>query len=220
MTRGDLIAVGGYLLAAIGAIALAERLRKRSVPARYTRKMVHVAAGLSPLYVIRFADTKVAGVLPYAATVVTNAIFWRRGTFQAMSSQEGTPGIVYFPLIQTLMLAWLWEPRSSSSRLHIALAALLTLALGDAAAALVGQQWGRHRYGLGDNRKSWEGSAAMLTVTACVVGATLRAAKVPRWWEAALLAGVTATGVEALSPHGLDNLTVPASVALVLLAVI
>jgi dolichol kinase len=216
MRRGDLIAVGGYLLAAVGAIALAERLRERGVPARYTRKLVHVAAGLSPLYVIRFADTKSVGVLPYAATVVTNAIFWRRGTFQAMSSQEGTPGIVYFPLVQALMLAWLWEPRSASSRLHVALAALLTLALGDAAAALVGQQWGRHRYG----QKSWEGSAAMLAVTACVVGPTLRVAGVPRWREAALLAGVTATGVEALSPHGLDNLTVPASVALVLLAVL
>ncbi|HEX8684712.1 MAG TPA: hypothetical protein VF707_20515 [Ardenticatenaceae bacterium] len=220
MRRGDLIAVGGYLLAAVGAISLAERLRERGVPARYTRKLVHVAAGLSPLYVIRFADTKWAGVLPYAVTVVTNAVFWRRGTFQAMSSQEGTPGIVYFPLIQTLMLAWLWEPRSFSSRLHVALAALLTLALGDAAAALVGQQWGRHRYGLRDNEKSWEGSAAMLTVTVCVVGATLQVAGVPQWPEAALLAGVTATGVEALSPHGLDNLTVPASVALVLLAVL
>lgn len=216
MRRGDLIAVGGYLLAAVGAIALAERLRERGVPARYTRKLVHVAAGLSPLYVVRFAETKSVGVLPYAATVVTNTIFWKRGTFQAMSSQEGTPGIVYFPLIQTLMIAWLWEPRNASSRLHVALAALLTLALGDAAAALVGQQWGRHRYG----QKSWEGSAAMLAVTTCVVGATLRMAEVPRWQGAALLAGVTATGVEALSPHGLDNLTVPASVALVLLAVV
>jgi phytol kinase len=243
--RGDQLAIGGYGLTAATTLALAEWLRRRGVPAPLTRKLVHVVAGLSPLYVMGVTETKRVGVGLYGLTAFANAIFWRRGTFRALSSREGTPGIVYFALVQTLLLAWLWrptpEPRLKSplgavdraspygdakdASLHlevrrrngIALAALLTLALGDASAALIGERWGRHRYGVLDNQKSWEGSAAMLAVTLLVVGAALGAARLPQWWKAALAASATATSAEALSPRGLDNLTAPLAVALLLL---
>lgn len=220
MTRGDKMAAGVYLLTAATTLPLAEWLRGRGVPAPLTRKLVHVVAGLSPLYVTHVAETKRVGVGVYVLTTLANALFWKRGIFRAMSSHEGSPGIVYFALVQTMLLAWLWTPGSASTKNRIALAALLTLALGDAAAALVGQRWGRHHYSSFGNQKSWEGSAAMLVVTTLAVGATLGTAHLPQWQKAALAASLTATTAEAISPRGLDNLTAPLSIALMLLALI
>lgn len=47
----------------------------------------------------------------------------------------------------------------------VAVAAMLFNGLGDAAAALVGRRWGRHRAPWG---KSWEGAGAMLLTCLCV----------------------------------------------------
>ena len=80
---------------------------------------------------------------------------------------------------------------------------LLCLAFGDAAAALVGRKWGRHRWP--GTSKSVEGSAACLA--ACF--AACLAAGVP--WPAAATAASAVAAVE-LSPMPFDdNLWIPLS---------
>lgn len=82
------------------------------------------------------------------------------------------------------------------------------LVLGDAAAALVGRRFGRHRLGT----KTLEGSAACFAC--CLV---LGALWMPGRWLAVLGGALTATIVEAL-PLGVDdNLSVPLVAAAVLL---
>lgn len=82
----------------------------------------------------------------------------------------------------------------------LAVAAMLYNGLGDAAAALVGKRWGRHRTAWG---KSWEGALAALVV--CLgVGALIPG--VP--WPAVVLGGVAAALLEFLPLPGDDNLRV------------
>lgn len=215
--RGDLAALAGYTLMAALTLAAAGRLHRRGMSPGLTRKLVHVVAGLSPLYVTLVATHRWAGLLPYALTLGANGLLWRRGTARALGNME-TPGIVYFPLAQLLLLGLLWWPGSAADRLPAALAGLLVLALGDAAAALVGQRFGRHPYHLLGSRRSWEGSGAMFLVSALVVGLVLQATGGgPRPLLAAGVA-LAATLAEALSPAGSDNLTVPLVVALLLVA--
>lgn len=216
----NLAASAGYLLLAATTLGVAERLHQQGADERATRKLVHAVAGLSPLYTTTVAEDKWAGLLPHLLTVPLNFWLWRGGTLRAVSGSDASPGIVYFPLSQSLLLGWLWHPgmaRDQGARLH---AALLALALGDAAAALVGQRYGRHRYRLGPIDRSWEGSGAMWLVSFAAIALALRVGGAG--WRAALsqalAAASLATGAEALSPSGLDNVAVPLVVALSLRA--
>jgi dolichol kinase len=82
-----------------------------------------------------------------------------------------------------------------------------TIILGDAAAALVGRRWGRHRFENGS--RSWEGSTAFLL--ASLIPAFLIPG-LPLW--IGLIAAPLATITEAISVRVDDNLSVPLVVGL------
>ena len=82
----------------------------------------------------------------------------------------------------------------------VAVAAMLFNALGDAAAAVAGRRWGRHRTPWG---KSWEGFAAGLAVN--VMAAALVALHAPALPLAAALAGALAAAAVELAPLPLDD---------------
>ncbi len=82
---------------------------------------------------------------------------------------------------------------------------------GDGLAALIGQRFGRHIYKLWDMQKSWEGSLTMLIVSYAVswligVGTV---GNIWQTWLISLIVALVATGLEAFSKYGIDNLTVP-----------
>lgn len=94
----------------------------------------------------------------------------------------------------------------------------LVLGLADGVAEPVGVRWGRHRYrvpSLTGSRpvfRSWEGSAAVFLATVLVLVTARDAAPA----AVVLLTAAVVTVVEAVSPHGLDNLTISLSVGVVL----
>jgi dolichol kinase len=93
----------------------------------------------------------------------------------------------------------------------IAIAALVFIIVGDAAAALIGRRYGRLRYMGG---KSLEGS------TACLISSFLASLLVPGLpVMAGLIGALTATVVEACSGSLDDNLTVPLAAGLAMLGV-
>ena len=93
---------------------------------------------------------------------------------------------------------------------------------GDAAAALVGILFGKHKVGfrLADGKKSREGSFSMLLVSAlCGLGMLLFAQKMPlpKALPAAVTGAVFGTAAELFTPGEYDTVTVPAVIAAVLL---
>jgi phytol kinase len=96
---------------------------------------------------------------------------------------------------------------------------ILTMTLADAAAALIGLRCGTHRFGGAARAKTLEGSAAFFAVA-------LPCTFLPLWcWTGrgvaatlllSLNVALPATLVEALSARGLDNLTVPCAVLVLL----
>lgn len=89
--------------------------------------------------------------------------------------------------------------------------AVLALALGDAAAGLAGARWGRHGFAVWGERRTVEGSAGAFAATAVTTLAVLYVVR-PQLGPVALLAvqvGLVVALVEAASPWGSDNLTVP-----------
>lgn len=82
---------------------------------------------------------------------------------------------------------------------------------GDGIAALVGQKWGKHPYSILGNNKTWEGSLAM-TLTCYGVSTIVLGFAYDWQWSVALVSfpiAVVATILEAISPSGSDNLSVP-----------
>ena len=108
---------------------------------------------------------------------------------------------------------------------------LLTLAcvyawgVGDAFAALVGRQFGKHkiRLPLADPRKSWEGSAAMFlsaVVSVLIVLLVRGGLGLGACLMIALLAALATTYVELITKDGLDTITCPAIAMVVIIPLI
>ncbi|WP_096607150.1 diacylglycerol/polyprenol kinase family protein [Calothrix sp. NIES-2100] len=88
---------------------------------------------------------------------------------------------------------------------------ILVMTWGDGLAALIGQRFGQHKYKVFGSQKSWEGSLTMTFVSYLVSSLILLGVQGNIWqtWVISLLVAVVATGLEAFSLLGIDNLTVP-----------
>ncbi|BAY12851.1 phosphatidate cytidylyltransferase [Calothrix sp. NIES-2098] len=88
---------------------------------------------------------------------------------------------------------------------------ILVMTWGDGLAALIGQRFGKHKYKVFGLQKSWEGSLTMTLVSWLVSSLVLLGVQGNIWqtWVVALIVAVVATGLEAFSFLGIDNLTVP-----------
>jgi phytol kinase len=96
----------------------------------------------------------------------------------------------------------------------------MPLTWGDAMAAILGKQYGQIKYQVLGYTRSVEGSVSMFLFSLVSTFLALWLLPSPTsGWEnlgIALVVALVATLVEAVSPWGLDNLTIPASSGLVL----
>lgn len=204
-----------------GILGLAEVLRlvgRR--PPESTRKFIHVGVGLWIVGTALLFETWYLAILPPATFVVINAFSYLRGSIKAMEvGERGNLGTIFFPISFAAMVYYFW------SQPVLMVASMMPLTWGDAMAAIIGERYGHYRYTVGGRTRSLEGSIAMLfwswisTSLALFIMPYL-ADKPPINWMLALIYGgavaVVCTLVEALSPWGIDNLTIPAAAALIL----
>lgn len=204
-----------YVFASIG---VAEGLRKwRGYSVDFTRKFIHIAVGMWAYGTVLLFERRAFAVIPPLAFVLINALSYWRGTFQAMETGEkGQLGTVYFPISFAVIIWLLWD------KPHLLVASLMPMTWGDALAAVVGLRIGQRCYTIAGSTRSLEGSVVLFLIS-----------WVTTWVPLLLLgsnpldpvAAVGAAGVtalvavftEAVSPWGIDNLTVPAVSALALI---
>jgi phytol kinase len=130
------------------------------------------------------------------------------------SADRKTRGAFYYALSISLLVGcfgWL-------QHLEFAVVGTLVMAWGDGLAALVGKHWGSHRYAVWNGQKSWEGSLAMAIASYVVTYGVLAIAQVsphqPFDLWLPLPVAMLATVLEAWSPGGTDNLSVPLGAAI------
>lgn len=104
---------------------------------------------------------------------------------------------------------------------HIAAAAILMWGTGDAAAALIGVPFGKHKIPqIAEGKKSWEGSLAMFIVSFlcgfCILF-FIQKMPLPKALFCTLTAALFGTLTELLTPGKYDTVTVPIVIAAVLL---
>lgn len=203
----DIIGIILSFILAFGMIGLAEVGRRLwGLPRQVTRKAIHIAAGMWVFVIIAIFDHWWAGIIPPAAFIFLNYLFYRRQVFQAMDAHEEGPGTVYFAFSVALLLGLFWSQGQAS----LAAAGFMPLVWGDALAALWGTHLGRHRYSVLGYQRSWEGSLVMFLGSLVATWlALLYFGLVTSSLTYALIVAGAATVAEAISPKGIDNLTVP-----------
>jgi phytol kinase len=205
------------------AALIASWLRlRRNVRTPYTRKIFHfLVIGATMFVQLHWG---VPGTMVYAAVVaIVVLLAVRRGAghplYEALARPSDEPHRTLFilvPLATTALggvlanvLFPLWA--------HVG---YMVVAWGDAVGEPVGTRWGRHRYRVPSlagvpATRSIEGSAAVVIASALAAFIALVLTDVAAGtaaWVAVIIGAVTAA-VEAISAHGLDNLTIQLAAA-------
>jgi phytol kinase len=201
-------------------VAVAEGLRRRGrISFGLSRKIIHIGIGSWILPTVLLFHSRWLAAAPPALFILVNALSLRFRWTKSMDAEAGSnAGTVWFPLSFTVLILGLWGVEGGKAA---ACAGLLALAWGDAAAAVIGQRWGRHRYRAGDGWRSLEGSAAMLVFSSlgiAVSGAAMASTigSHPYGVGRVAVGAVAATILEAAGRRGTDNFLVPVGTALLL----
>jgi len=196
-------------------IGVAELVRKRfSYSSNFTRKVIHVGVG-NWVFLWPFAfDNWYAIIVPPALFVILNYVSYRRELFKAMERKEkaGGLGTVYYAvslvIIATIAMVL--------GKAWVAAAAIILMAWADGLADPIGRKFGTHKYRIAGSTKSIEGSLGFFLVGFLAVAVTLMFfgafSSLPTGFNIPLFSLVIAalgTLIEAVSPSGTDNLTVP-----------
>jgi phytol kinase len=203
-------ALGG-LMAGVRALQL-----RQVVGAESGRKIVHVGMGLVCLPCPwLFADAKWVWLLAVLATAMLAAVrlvpeLVRRYGGVLGGVSRSSLGDLSYPFGMALAFSLAHERPAAFC------AGAAVLALGDAAGAVIGNRWGRSHYPVPGSEKSLEGSAGVWFVSLVCLAITAILLEGTPWPAAAgmaLVIGSAAMIVEAVSPLGLDNLTLPPAVS-------
>jgi len=210
----DPILVLASFLAVFSLLVGARTIAAHGASPATVRRSLHAAVGIWSAFVAAlFLRLGWALVLPLGFLAV-NAL-GKTERFIPALAREGDPGsargLWTFPLGVAAAYALFWNDPARAP----VIAACLSLALADPAAAWVGSRLGQRRLLPLRWRRTLEGSIAFLLVTAIV--AALTATYTGNAAHAVRLAvGCAAVGaaMEALSPPGWDNALIPIAVGL------
>lgn len=197
------------------------------VPQFVFRKLLHIVAFSCITMMIMTAGSWLSAAL--SAVIVAVALYpvlkmlenepWYSRLFVEKSKGEIKRSLLMLFLMFAVLIAVAW---GIFGKMHACAAAILMWGIGDAAAALFGIPFGKHKVvsRLTDGKKSWEGTAAMFIAATLVGFAFLSVSKVYPPGTAAIaavLGGAVGAGIELISGSEYDTVTVPAAVLIILL---
>jgi len=178
-----------------------------------SRKFIHV--GVSNWWIIAmiFFDNNIYAAIVHALFVIINYISYKKQVFKAMErdGSKNDLGTVYFAL-SLLILALITFKNAEFS--YIGALGILIMGYGDGLAAIIGVKYGKHKFKVLGNEKSFEGSLAMFVFSFLVSISLLYIFNPVNITLFSLIVAIVSTALEALSPYGLDNLTVPLGTSL------
>lgn len=189
-----------------GVIFLAKFLERFGKEA--SRKTVHILVCNWWLLAMVFFDSPVWAAVVPACFVVLNYLSYR---FQIFSSMErgagkGDLGTVYYAVSLLVLALITFGPLGDPV---VGGVGILIMGYGDGLAAVVGTRWPKMPYKVFGSEKTLSGSLTMLVASFLVTLILLTVTGQPEVLLPAITLAVLATALEAMTPLGLDNLTVP-----------
>jgi len=201
-----------------------------NVSRRSSRKFLHIMIGNLPFVIPFFTYNSFPLNFPFFVAAPFVLVTFLacpyspfKGFYEKMKgltdiTEEGHQlGLVFYAVSYTFLALFF------SSKPQVIAAGILPMAYGDAFASFMGERYGKRKYRI-LAAKSLEGSAAMFlasflsfTFSLIFFSAVYSFSFFDGFW-ASLGVALIATLVEGLSPHGFDNIAVPALSALTFLA--
>ncbi|MBU7583675.1 MAG: phosphatidate cytidylyltransferase [Nostoc sp. TH1S01] len=183
------------------------------------RKIVHIGTGNVILLAWWLDIPASVGITASILASIVTLLSYRLPILPGINSVgRQSLGTFFYAVSFGILVAWFWYLQQP----QYAAIGIMVMTWGDGLAALVGQRFGKHKYKVFGASKSWEGSLAMMLASYMVSSLILLGVQGNIWqiWVVSLAVAIAATGLEAVSFLGIDNLTVPlgsASLAFVLM---
>ena len=205
--------------------------KKNLLPTYVTRKIIHIFA--APIFVLCWmlysgapASRFFAAVVPLAFIIQFGAIglgWYEDEAFVKSMSRSGDPrellgGTMHYAVVMLLVVLAFFTTGKAGSFTPAGMLSLGALAGGDGLADIIGRRYGGKSFGIGGSTKTLAGSLAMFVGSFAMSLALLAAFSwrsgvgVGAFLIPTLILSLVATVVEAFSPKGLDNYTIPAAV--------
>ena len=206
------VAIAVLWLAIVGLLAAGFQRWSIASP-EVIRKVVHIGTG----NIILLAWwLKIPGAIGIAASIGFSLVALLSYSLPILpginSVGRKSWGTFFYAVSIGVLTALFWQQTPQYAAIGV-----LIMTWGDGLAALIGQRWGRHPYKLMGIQKSWEGSLTMALVSYAVSSLVLLGVQgnSGQTWLVPIAIALVATGLEAFSKWGIDNLTVPLGSAIV-----
>jgi len=216
-----------FVIAAGGALTSRVFIK---IPHEIFRKILHtILLGSLLVFVFGFATWQQAAIASVGFAVVVYpflAFFERMRGYSELTTErrkgELKESLLFVFAMFTLVIAICWGYLGDR---YLVLASVYAWGFGDAAAALIGKKWGRHKIQFGhvDHHKSYEGSGAMFALSFVSVLVILLLRGGLGFGACTVTAFVTAlvsTVAELYSKDGHDTFICPLSAMVVLLPLV
>lgn len=205
------------VLVSIGLVALLLRIarwaqgREQRLPHFLFRKLLHALIGAVTLFMTALFHSRGWALVPPALFIALNASPKLRDFVPGLADGETEArGLWMFPLGVCMTYLFFWDVGHRGA----VLAGIAALAFADPAAALVGTNLGQRRYSRWAHGRTVEGSLAFFLIAAAAVAVVAAVCPGgPPAVRAGVGCGIAGAVAEALSPPGVDNVTVPLLVA-------
>jgi phytol kinase len=201
------IAVVGIWLGIVLAIAGGANRIGNSDP-EVVRKIVHIGTGNVILFAWWLDIPAWVGIGASVLAGMTTLLSYYLPILPGINSiGRKSLGTFFYAISIGVLVAWFWAVQKP----YFAALGILIMTWGDGLAALIGQRYGKHIYTVWGTKKSWEGSLTMAAISYIVSISILLAVQGNIWstWLISLTVASVATGLEAFSWYGIDNLSVP-----------
>ena len=202
----QVVAVGIWVSLILLSAGGVKRFTKKD--SEIVRKIVHIGTG-NVILIAWWLD--IPASIGIAASIIASLFTLLSYRFPILpginSVGRKSLGTFFYSVSIGVLIGWFWYLRQP----FYAVIGILIMAWGDGLAALVGQRFGKHKYYVLGGQKSLEGSLAM-TLVSFFISVLIFLSVQGNTWETYLVSVVialVATGLEAISYLGIDNITVP-----------
>jgi len=196
----------------LGLVFLAsEILRRLKQDPELVRKIVHIGTG-NVLLIAWWLHIPTWLCVTAGVTFSAIALASHYTNILPMIHDVGrkTYGVFYYALSITILVVFLWD-----SHPQYAVIGVMVMSWGDGMAALIGKRFGKHSFVHLGNKRSLEGSFAMFVTSLIVMIGILGITHSIHTRDITIAIPVAAIAalLEAYSPGGTDNISVPLSSA-------
>lgn len=171
----------------------------------FSRKFLHIMVGnvifILPLFTNQYIITFLAAAPFILLTFLMSPYSPIKLHDQISASGHGL-GLVYYSISWTFLAFFFFNQPV------IIAVGIVAMSYGDGMAALIGENFGKHKYQIFGDRKSFEGSIAMFLVLIVMLTVVLIYYNIPILTIAIIpIVALVATIFEGITPKGLDNIT-------------